>query len=77
MDHRPHASQTRYSSSEPHSNEVEHRLTKSETTIEAHSVRISFLEKAVHGIIASLGALATSKAGELAELASTLFGKVK
>jgi len=76
MSHNSHESRTP-SNLSGHSNEVEHRLTRSETTIDAHGIRISFLEKAVHGIIASLGALATSKAGELAELASTLLGKVK
>lgn len=37
--------------------------------IDGHGKRISWLEKAVHGLIYAVGALATSKAGALVDIA--------
>lgn len=58
-----------------HSIEVEHRLTSTETTIEAHEERISFLERVLKGVIYILGALSASKTGEAAELLLSIVKK--
>lgn len=56
------------STSSSHSLEVEGRLTRAETTAEAHEVRISYLERTLQYVIYAVGALATSKTGDVAEM---------
>lgn len=51
-----------------HSNEVERRLTQTETAIESHAGRITVLERMLMGVIYALGALTAGKTGDLAEL---------
>ena len=68
MHHSSHNSPTRYSSSGLHSLEVEGRLAKGETKLEAHEVRISHLERTLQYVIYAVGAIATSKTGDLAEI---------
>lgn len=58
-----------------HSLEVEHRLTKIETTAEGHEERISFVEKVLKAVIYALGALSASKTGEAAELLLSVLKK--
>lgn len=50
-----------------HSNEIEHRLTKIEVQAESHHGKISYLERAVQGLIWAVAALATSKSGDVVE----------
>lgn len=61
--------------SHPHSNEVEHRLTKVETTSEDHAERITFLERALKAMIYAIGVLSASKTGEAAELLLSVLKK--
>jgi len=50
-----------------HSNELENRLTKLEITGETHKGKISYLERAVQGLIYAVAALASSKSGDVVE----------
>ena len=50
-----------------HSNEIEHRLTKIEVQAESHHGKITYLERAVQGLIYAVAALATSKSGDVVE----------
>jgi len=68
MHHSSHSSPMQSSTSGPHSLEVERRLTRAETTTDAHETRISYLERAMQVVIWAIGALATSKTGDIAEL---------
>ena len=60
------------STSGPHSLEVERRLTRAETTGDNHEARITYLERALQVMIWVIGALATSKTGDVAELVLSL-----
>lgn len=55
------------SSMPSHSNELENRLTKLEITGETHKSKISYLERAVQGLIYAVAALASSKSGDVVE----------
>jgi hypothetical protein len=55
-----------------HSNHLEHRLTVVEVTTEGHRGKISYLERAVAGLIYMSAALAVGKSGELVEKLSTI-----
>lgn len=50
-----------------HSNELEHRLTKLEVKSDTHQGKLSYLERAVQGLIWATAALATSKSGDVVE----------
>lgn len=63
------------SSPPSHSIEVEHRLTKIETTVADHNERVTFLERALKVMIYAIGALSASKTGEAAELLLSLVKK--
>lgn len=58
--------------SSTHSLEVERRLTRAETTGDNHEARITYLERALQVMIWVIGALATSKTGDVAELVLSL-----
>lgn len=64
-----HASQMRshWSETHEHSNELEGRITKIEVTQEAHKGKISYLERAVQGLIYAVAALASSKSGDVVD----------
>lgn len=64
-----HASQmqSHWSETPEHSNELEGRITKIEVTQEAHQGKISYLERAVQGLIYATAAIATSKTGDVVE----------
>lgn len=71
-------------SSQSHSTEVEHRLTSAEIRIdahedlhEAHDKRISTLEKTLRAIIWALTAIASSKSGDLVDIATALLKAAK
>lgn len=65
----PHASQTplSWNATLEHSNELEGRITKIEVTQEAHQGKISYLERAVQGLIYAVAALASSKSGDVVD----------
>lgn len=50
-----------------HSNSLEHRLTVVEVQTDSHRGKISYLERAVQGLIYMTAALAVGKSGELVE----------
>ena len=50
-----------------HSNDLEHRLTVVEVQTDSHQGKISYLERAVQGLIYMTAALAVGKSGELVE----------
>lgn len=55
-----------------HSNEVERRLVTSETKLESHEKRISYLERIMHGLIAGVTMLASGKSGDIAQILTSL-----
>jgi len=55
-----------------HSNHLEHRLTIVEVTTDSHRGKISYLERAVQGLIYVSTALAVGKSGELVERLSAI-----
>ena len=56
-----------WSATPAHSNELEGRITKIEVTQEAHQGKISYLERAVQGLIYAVAALASSKSGDVVD----------
>lgn len=50
-----------------HSNALENRITRVEVQGESHAGKISYLERAVQGIIYAIAALATSKSGDVVD----------
>lgn len=57
--------------SPPHSNELEHRLTKVEMlglTIDTHGKRITVLERTSLAVIYAIGLLAAGKSGDVSDL---------
>jgi hypothetical protein len=46
---------------------LEHRITRVEVQGEYHAGKISYLERAVQGIIYAVAALATSKSGDVVD----------
>ena len=69
MQRRHNGLQTAYgSNSTPeHSNAIEGRITVLEVTQEAHKGKISYLERAVQGLIYAVAALASSKSGDVVD----------
>lgn len=55
-----------------HSNETEHRLTKLEVGHEISQGKISYLERAVQGLIYATTAIAVGKSGDVVELLLSL-----
>ncbi len=60
-----------------HSNEIEHRLTVVEVQTDSHKGKISYLERAVQGLIYATTALAVGKSGELVEKLATVLKLTK
>lgn len=56
------------SPSPSHSNEIEHRLTLTESAVESHANRLTVLERMLMGVIYAIGALTAGKSGDFAEL---------
>lgn len=66
-------SQTRLETSVPeHSNHLEHRLTVVEVQTDSHKGKISYLERAVQGLIYMTAALAVQRSGELVDKLATI-----
>ncbi len=55
-----------------HSNELENRLTKVEVVTDSHKGKISYLERAVQGLIYATAMLAVGKSAEIVEKAATI-----
>lgn len=55
-----------------HSNQLEHRLTVVEVQTDSHRGKISYLERAVSGLIYATAALAVGKSSELVEKAASI-----
>lgn len=55
-----------------HSNHLEHRLTVVEVQTDSHKGKISYLERAVQGLIYMTAALAVGRSGELVDKISSV-----
>jgi hypothetical protein len=55
-----------------HSTHLEHRLTVLELTSKTHGGKITYLERAVQGLIWAVAAIATSKSGDVVDVMISL-----